>query len=225
LIEVEAAGERLTVKADLPRGSRAYLDRDWLPAGRSGPVPALLVRPDGMLQWSDGPPVAAPDGVDPDRAAALTLLDVAREAAGATRPVPPASVEVAGTGVIASAVRSLIHGQADDRSAGPDRPQVIVDASGDRYRIVDATRRLADLGTLVLVGESLGRPLRADLYPDVHRRGLTLVGVGIPLHDGGIEAAAGDSAGLVDGLFSETLRDLDPAAPLAGDGLWYRLSA
>jgi hypothetical protein len=223
LIEVATAAERLTVSADLPRGSRAYLDRDWLPAARSGTVPALLVHPDGTLQWSDGPRVAAPEGVDADRAAALTLLAVAQEVAEAIGPAPPASVGVTGAGVIAAAVRALVHG--DEARAGPERPQVVVDASGDPDRIVDATRRLADLGTLVLVGESLGRPLRVDLYPDVHRRGLTLVGVGPPLHNGGVEAPAGDPAGLVDGLFSRTLRDLDPAAPLASDGLWYRLSA
>ena len=35
-------------------------------------------------------------------------------------------------------------------------------------------------GTIVLVGESLGRTAEMNLYPDVHARGLTLVGVEPP---------------------------------------------
>ena len=58
--------------------------------------------------------------------------------------------------------------------------------------IVDATRRVADLGTIVLVGEALGRTADMNLYADVHVRGLTLVGVSPPLQHGEFPKAQAD---------------------------------
>ena len=58
-----------------------------------------------------------------------------------------------------------------------------MDTTGDPEVIRDSTRRLSAFGILVLVGEVLGRRLDIDLYPDVHQRGLRIVGVAPPLAD------------------------------------------
>ncbi len=60
-------------------------------------------------------------------------------------------------------------------------PTCIVDTTGCPSAIVRASTRLADRGTLVLAGQPAGRRLSMSLYPDVHRRGLRLVGVAPPL--------------------------------------------
>ena len=141
---------RLVAGADA-RGA-AYADADWL--GPSGePAAALVVDGDG----------------DGERAAALVLLDLASRAAAEVAGA--ARVEVVGSGFVAGAVSALV-------GAGGDGPlAAIVDTSGDPERIRAALGRLDDLGTLVLAGEPLGRPLELDLYPDVHVRGLRMVGV------------------------------------------------
>jgi hypothetical protein len=58
------------------------------------------------------------------------------------------------------------------------------DTTGDPDAIADATRRLADGGVLVLAGESAGRRTDINLYPDVHVRGLRVVGAGPLLAQG-----------------------------------------
>lgn len=59
---------------------------------------------------------------------------------------------------------------------GERAPTLIVERSGRPEAILAATRRLADGGRLVLAGDTPDGRLDIDLYPDVHRRGLTLVG-------------------------------------------------
>jgi hypothetical protein len=67
-------------------------------------------------------------------------------------------------------------------TAGDVRPGTIVDLTGDPENVAAATRRLRDLGTLLLAASSGGRSLDLDLYPDVHLRGLRVVGA--PLDSG-----------------------------------------
>jgi threonine dehydrogenase-like Zn-dependent dehydrogenase len=82
-------------------------------------------------------------------------------------------------------VRDLLGLAPEVTERPPDGPLgTIVDTTGDPDAIADATRSLADLGTLVLAGETHGGTLAIDLYPDVHVRGLRMVGVAPPLHDG-----------------------------------------
>jgi hypothetical protein len=138
------------------------------------------VFPDGSVAWYDGTPVRAPELADPDTTAALVLLAVAREAAAAVVGLPRGSVEVTGSGLIARLVRALV-GEAREAKA---RPRGIVDTTGDSDVIVDATRRLADFGVLVLACEVGTWPVELNLYSDVHLRGLTLIGVAPPMRQG-----------------------------------------
>ena len=112
-------------------------------------------------------------------AAAFVFLAVAEDAAAAVKAISPQSVEIAGRGLIAQQVRLLVGAPSE---TPVERPQAIVDTTGDPSVIAHATRRVADLGTVVLAGEPLGRQFELNLYPDVHVRGLTLVGVAPPLH-------------------------------------------
>lgn len=116
-----------------------------------------------------------------DRAAAELLV------AGAVRAVavlPPGvgSVEVVGHGMLAELIRHLLPGDAvhalgDDRSVDDDRPDAVIETTGDPATLTAATERLRDLGCLVLAGPPADRSWELDLYPDVHVRGLRLVGL------------------------------------------------
>ncbi len=223
MIRAYVSGDRVVLVAALPRGSAAYVDRDWLP-GASGPLPAVIVGADGGPAWCDGAPVQAPSGIEPDTAAALALLSVARDAAAAVEGLP-GRVEVTGNGLIARQLSTLVTDgvRADRRASVVGPPKAIVDVTGDPAVIADATRRLADLGTLVLVGESLGRRVKLNLYPDVHGRGLTLVGVAPPL-----QQATAHAESEIDDPLLESCRELLVqvrfGAPLPLGGAWYRVS-
>jgi threonine dehydrogenase-like Zn-dependent dehydrogenase len=128
---------------------------------------------------------------------------------------------VIGNGLIAQQVRAFI-GDAF-RTGDVERPQAIVDVTGDPTVIADATRRLADLGTLVLVGEGLGQKVELNLYPDVHHRGLTLVGIAPPLQRATFEAGI-EADDPVLGSCRELLVRVPSGAPLPRHGVWYRVS-
>jgi hypothetical protein len=114
MIRVDGNERDPVLVGNLPTGSFAYFDRDWLP-GRGQPVPSLLVHADGSLSWCGGPPIKTPSRVDPDTAAALVLLTVAHEAAVAVEDLAPESVEVSGSGLIARRVRAVLGGAQSDR--------------------------------------------------------------------------------------------------------------
>jgi hypothetical protein len=191
-----------------------------LPAS-SGPVPSLTVFPNGSVAWYDGTPVRARELADPDVTAALVLLAVAREAAASVTGVPVGSVEVTGTGLIANQVRALV-GTASTWRAG--HPSAVVDTTGDPAVIVDATRRVADLGIVVLAGEALGRKAEMNLYEDVHVRGLTLVGVAPPLQDGVLRLAENSADNTLVESCRKSLAHVGPDSPLPSDSTWYRVS-
>jgi hypothetical protein len=191
----------------------AYLDADWVPPG-GGPVATLVVFPDGSAQWHDDEPRPGDASADPDFVAASLLVAVASAAVRAVADAAP--VDVIGTGLIAHAVRHFLDNRvATAGDATP--PGAVIEATGDPASIVAATRRLADRGVLVLAGEPAGRRLDVDLYTDVHRRGLEIVGVGRP---------GGDENEMVTGPFGAP-----PPAPVefgalvANTARWYRLSA
>ena len=204
----------------MPAGSIAYVDRDWLPAAR-GPVSSLTVASDGALAWCGGPPVRGASKLNPETRAALLLLAVAKDAAAAVEGVPSASVAVTGKGLIAQHVREMVGCPAAAR--GAERPAAIVETTGDPGVIVEATRTLSDQGTLVLVGEALGRQLDMNLYPDVHRRGLTLIGVARPLQEPGALAAAPEED-LPVRRSCELLASVRSGEPLVPDATWYAVS-
>jgi hypothetical protein len=210
------------VSVDVPTGSIAYVDRDWLPDS-SRSVPSITVV-DGTLAWCDEAPLKAPGSLDPDTAAARVLLAVAREAAAALEGLAPASIEVTGSGLIARNVRAIV-GDTAAVGGGHRRPEAIIDVTGDPSVIGDSTRRLADLGTLVLVGEALGRRTELNLYPDVHVRGLTLVGVAPPLEGTTSGFALPDTFDPLVEQSRELLVRVPSGAPLPPGAAWYRLSS
>jgi hypothetical protein len=210
--------------AALPPGSVAYVDRDWLPTS-SGEVPSLVATPEGALAWCAGPPVQVPGTLDSDTAATLALLAVAQAAVAAVEGVSPDSIEVTGSGLIALQVQALLgnHSPDDDRSTPFEQPRAIIDTTGDPRVIVEATRRIAELGTVVLVGESLGRTAEMNLYPDVHVRGLTLVGVTPPLqHASALFARTNADDPLVESCRA-ALVGVIAGTPLSPGAAWYRV--
>ncbi len=156
----------------LAPGWVAYVDADWIPGWDSQPSVALLRGPNGTLTFA-GSTVAAPD-VSADQAAAVVLEAVARAVVEIAAACDAETVDVVGRGLIASRIRTALSAVG---GAGP--VDVVVDATGDPTNIRDALVRLRDHGTLVLAGQS-GR-MSLDLYPDVHRRGLNLIGAPHPL--------------------------------------------
>jgi hypothetical protein len=218
VIHAEVTAEGVVISNSLPSDGAAYIDGDWIPS-TSAVIPALVAL-EGALSWCDGPSV--PIGANADVAAASALLAVAREAVAAVGDRSPASVEVTGSGLTARHVRALLGRAAiDPRSVREEeRPRTVVDTTGDPEVIAAATRRLADLGTLVLAGEALGRTIALNFYPDVHVRGLRLVGVPPPLH---APFTSTDSADVLDQC-RESLVQTSLGVPFPRGAAWYRLS-
>jgi hypothetical protein len=195
MITTVAVEGGLGLAAELPAGSVAYVDRDWVPPEAGAEVPAVLV-----------------EGGAED-AAALSLLVVAREAAAAVGDTRP--VEVSGTGAVARLAAALL---AVEPGRAPEGPAAVVEATGDPEAIAGAAARLADLGTLVLAGEALGRRVRLNLYPDVHSRGLRVVGVRPA-------AAAREATGETDILAAlPAAVEARRGAALDPDAAWYRVA-
>jgi hypothetical protein len=212
--EVSEAGVALVGHPD---GAVAYVDREWLPVA-SGPVPALLVSDEGRVAWCDWPPEGPQQPLDPDVAAARSFLALARGAAGGVAHLPAEAVEITGSGLVAELVRLLV---GDAATPGGNAPSAVVDTTGDPAVIADATRRTADLGVVVLAGETGGRRLELDLYLDVHGRGLTLLGVGPPGPVTDSPDAQHEEPLLALGRTS--LVRAEPGQVVAPDGAWYRV--
>lgn len=209
MIRAEATPQGLVLTGDLKRRSRAYVDAAWL-TGDAGAVPALVVVPGRTARFERGEPVAVPEGADPDELARAALIAVAEEAAVAAREAG-GPVEVTAEGLVAQHVRSLLGLGAEP--AGAVQPRAIVETTGHSEAIAAATRRLADLGLLVLAGGPCAASLSLDLYPDVHVRGLELLGVSLPLASGLPEALPEPS-----GPAPATAR---PGEPLPPGAAWY----
>lgn len=216
-IRAEATEDGIRVVGDLPAGAVAYLDAEWLLPGRSGELPALILTPDGHMSFgdTDGPPV--PVDLVADGLAGGVFTAVAKEAAAAVA-AGDTPVEVTGDGFLAHRIRAIVGSAPASGTTGSEQPAAIVDTTGDPAVILAATQRLADFGILALVGEPLGRSLDLDLYADVHRRGLRVVGVAPPLTD---PVDTGDAS---------LSRALEPApvvvaagAPLPPGAVWYRI--
>jgi hypothetical protein len=202
----------IIVEPELPRGAVAYIDADWIPAGGSDELPALVVT-DRSIAWYGSDSVERPREVEPDGAAALVLLRLAQYAADVVRGVAAATVDVVGDGAVARSVASLLG------LPSATKPAAIVDASGEPGLIAAATKHVSDLGLIVLAGEPAGRALTLDLYPDVHVRGLQVAGVSRP--DLAHLSWAGEAflpEVLVNGPTAA-----QPAQPLPA-GAWYRVT-
>ncbi len=198
---------RVAVDADhvvfdgaLAKGELAYVDADTLPAAGESEVAPLV-----MLSGAPEPDVAAGDAVRRRAraaAAALGALD--------------GRVEVVGRGAVAHVLRGLLAWRVDTGS----RPAGVVDVTGDPAEIVSATQRLADLGTLVLAGDSRDRRVALDLYPDVHLRGLRIVGVA---DDEGDEDV-GDGGSRWEGGPAPAVTEAVLGRPAPAGRPWYRVT-
>jgi threonine dehydrogenase-like Zn-dependent dehydrogenase len=85
-------------------------------------------------------------------------------------------IQVIGSSALADEIRRLLSDRgrlASDQAS----PGVIIETTGEPAAIEGALGRVADLGTVVLAGPAVDGPIRLDLYPDLHVRGLTLVGI------------------------------------------------
>jgi hypothetical protein len=189
----------VTFTGELPDEAPAFVDADWIAGDAAQHL--LLV------------PAGAPDA---EAAAARAVVAAAAAACDALDGVPPERVEVHGDGVTAAAVRAGL-----GRAAAPEaqeRPLACVVASPGADALVAATRRVADLGTVVVLSETADGTAALDLYPDVHLRSLTLIGIARPALNDSPATASGDQAGL------PAPRNAPLGTPVA-EASWYRVSA
>ena len=167
----------LSLAHDLPEGGMAYIDRDWLPQDGEAPhVSILALAPDGRLRWPGGRWIPAPKDLSADQAAAAMFNALARTAVLA---LPGEGlVAVPGTGIVAVRIRQLIGDRLARAGGAP--ALAAVDTTGRADRIAEATEAVVDMGTVVLAmsGEAASIPI--DLYSEVHKRGVRLVGVAFP---------------------------------------------
>jgi hypothetical protein len=198
----------------LPAGAVAYLDAEWASPDANVPLPAVVAH-QNRVSWGDGTAAALPEGVTGEAAAGAMLASVAREAADCVRGVPPQSVRVHGRGLVAALVRQLV--AANSSIGAPEGLHAVIDTTGRPDVLLAATRELANGGLLVLAGEPLGRHLTIDLYPDIHRRGLQLVGVAPP-------RTATAELDLAEPLVVPPAVEARPDAPVSGDA-WYFVRA
>jgi hypothetical protein len=200
--------------AELAPGAVGYVDADWINARGDGSPPKLVWR-EGVLHWRDQERVCEDDD-DPDRVAGRALLALAECAVSRVGSIGAGRIEVVGTGFLAALVRTLLGSKSIPPGSGPE---VVVDVTGDPDELVAATRRLEPMGSLMMMGESV-RPLDIDLYPDVHVRGLRLVGLP-PLLDVPFPVDTGP--------LYEVLARHPPAVVGQHDALagaaWYRIEA
>jgi DNA-binding transcriptional ArsR family regulator len=88
---------------------------------------------------------------------------------------PHGTVEVAGDPILAGKLRAEIGSRvAEDETS---QPAVVVDATGSPHVIRGALQRLTDHGLLILTAELRGTLGQLNYYEDLHRRGLTVVGI------------------------------------------------
>jgi threonine dehydrogenase-like Zn-dependent dehydrogenase len=185
----------LALAADVPAGKVAFVDRDWVPAEPGAEVPALVVK------------------AGAEEHAARMLFAVAEEAVAAVGDTRPA--EVVGAGAVARLAAGLL---GIEPGGAAERPAAVVEATGDPEAIASAAERLADLGTLVLAGEPLGRRVRLNLYPDVHSRGLRVVGVR-PVKAG--REPRGDTSAFA---LLPAPAEARPGTKLDAEAAWYRVA-
>jgi hypothetical protein len=131
-------------------GVEAYVDADWLLEVGDAGVPALVASEEN---------------------AARALFAVAAAAAAAAGSAQRAAV--GGNGLVARRTRELLSAGDETLSTAPD---VVVETRPGPKSLLEATTRVADLGTVVLAGPP-APPFHFDLYPDVHVRGLHVVSV------------------------------------------------
>jgi hypothetical protein len=186
----------------------AFVDRDWIWPNSSRPVPALRVDTDGQLWWLD----RRLDGVsgEPQAHVGALIGAFADDVLAATAGIDPNTIRVTGTGVIAAEIRSRL-GNSDGASS--ERPGAVIETTGDGAALTTACNEVRDRGLILLAGEPAGE-VDIDLYRDVHRRGLQMLGI----------PGLGHSR---DVRVDVSRRLAEPCTVAAGDelpsALWYRV--
>lgn len=211
-----ALDEQVVDLEALAPGSSAYVDADWII--RSSAHCAALIADATGIRWCNGPTIPMLEGKDhADAVAAAALEAVARAAAERVPEASLGAVDVLGTGLVAGEIRRLLRARgAAAPAGGKKRLRCCVDATGDPAVIQEALSGLDDLETMIVAGPLAGRTFTMDMYPDLHVRGLHLVGIGPPLSDGTTPSpTAGASAPPV---------ACGPTGPFAG-GTWFRIDA
>ena len=177
----------VTFDYELDENMTAFIDGEW--ASSRGNIPAVLVSATGDVASWDGYGVQSrrkwfgAEVPDPEAVAADVVRAIARAAVDALPEGTDLAVDVTGSGVVASSIRSVLPASAAPlprgarRGAHPERFLAVVDTTGSSAVIMAAATRLADGGTIVLAGPSASPPSPVNMYSDVHRRGLRLVGI------------------------------------------------
>ena len=172
--------EGMTRSTAVPAGAVAYIDAEWISDESPELFGALIVRPGRDVRWRNGNPLPASHD-DPDEVALLALLSFATEAAILARSAG-GPAEVTGSGIVAWLIRRLIEGSIDSSAVlEAAQPPTIVDTTGEPEVVAASLERIEDLGTLVLAGEPRKGTFPLDVYPNLHVRGLSVVGVSRPL--------------------------------------------
>ena len=192
---VDASGA-LIVDAELTAGCAAFFDREWVSPEPGTAIPSIIFAGTPAERLAE---------------AARALAGIACDAVAAAGDGP---VAVTGSGFIADEARRRLAAESRLAAAGLGSPAAIIETTGDPEAVVGATRRVRDLGRVVIAGEPLGRAYALDIYADLHLRGLRLIGRGRP---GAVEPAATDiEAGL-----ERRLQTVAPGEPLDPTALWF----
>jgi hypothetical protein len=190
-MKASVGAEEVVFDGSLGADEIAYVDAAALGPAGDVEVVALIVQAR----------TAADTSADRVRAAAARLAEIVRTAR---------HVEVVGDGRLANVLRSI----SEEAETG-ESPGAVIDLSGEPSEIVAATRRVADLGTVVVAGPAVDSAVDIDLYPDVHVRGLRLVG----LADADDEAFA---TAVIDAVVPAPV-EAQLGRPVSLGASWYRV--
>ena len=102
---------------------------------------------------------------------------VAQAVIEAVESAPPGRVAVGGQGIVAELVRRLL---PSDRYGSDGPLAALVDTTGEAPTVEQGVEQVCDLGVVVLAAGPHGAEPVVDVYRDIHRRGLTIVGLADP---------------------------------------------
>ena len=158
----------------LPSGTAVYMDRDWIDAAEAPSVSSAILVKGEELRWPSGA-VRSVNSSDPDRIV-WAMIDALAQAVADVAAQQDAAPYVIGDGLLASRIRGRT--STDDNTGVP--PAMVVETTGSTAGTARACSIVADLGTVLFAVTPLDGTTPYDLYPDVHRRGLALIGVPDP---------------------------------------------
>ena len=139
------------------------------------------------------------------------ISSLVNEIAGLVDEIPRDRLQVTGRGVTAEQVRQRVG--ISSQTPSTSSPLAVVEMTGEPAELRKATESVADGGLVVLGGES-DPPMELNLYTDVHRRGLHVLGAP---RLGATPERGSDGSDLP-----------EPVSVRAGEqvpsGLWYRVT-